>query len=365
MKFLIFSIAVLSVLSFGSVSASAQCDRNTASPIRCGFYDEGYQDGVSDANSNRSDDYRRYRSKYVAQYESFYRDGYNAGYDSVRPTIRWTSSQRAAYNSGYTLGQNDRRNGDSSGRYQDNRSYDQNIALYFQQGYSDGYDNLPRRYDFPIAGTPTPPGPGTLGTASWGGRVDDRANIIIRGNTIRSEDVSYTGLQVAYQNINGSLPRRTTTVSARKTSGRGEVFVLQQPNRGNDWTAIIQVVDSRNGAGDYRVDISWGGSTSNVEEPYRPGSVRWRGRVDQAANIVISGLEVETQDASGTGVSNVDFNITGSLARRAGSIMATLRSGRGTVRVIQQPSRDNDYMAIVQVFDPGNGAGSYDVDIRW
>lgn len=370
MKKLFFSISILSVLAFGAISASAQqCDRNTMSPIRCGFYEEGYQDGVSDANSSRISDYRRYRTKYVPQYESFYRDGYGAGHDSVRPSIRWTGSQRAAYNSGYTLGQSDRRSG-NQGRAgsEAGRSYDQNIGLYFQQGYTDGFDNRPRRYDFQIDGMPTDPGPGTgtSGTASWGGRVDDRANIIIRGNTIRTEDASYSGVQVAFQNINGSLPRRATTVTARRTSGRGEVFVIQQPSRGNDWTAIIQVVDARPGSSDYRIEIAWGGSSSGgIEETYRPGSVRWRGRVDQAVNIVISGRTVESQDASGTGISDVDYDLTGSLARRAGSIMAVKRYGRGTIRVIQQPSADNDYMAIVQVFDPANGADDYEVDISW
>ena len=370
MRNLFFCTAILFVIAFGGISASAQCDRNTASPIRCGFYDEGYQDGVADGTSNRSNDYRRYRSKYVSQYESFYSQGYSAGYDSVRPTTRWTSSQRAAYNSGYTLGQNDRRSG-TQGRSAGSGegSYDATIGLYFQQGYSDGFSNRPRQYDVPLTGGPTyPTNPGgAAGTASWSGRVDDRANIIIRGGTMRSEDVSGTGLQAGFQNMNGSLPRRSTVVTAQKTEGRGDVFVIQQPNRANDFTAIVQVVDSRGGADNYRVDIAWGGSgnTSTTNDPYRSGSVRWRGRVDQTANIVISGTEVESQDAAGTGLSNVSFDINGYLARRSGSVTASKRNGRGTVRIIQQPSWDNDFTAIVQVFDPGAGADNYEIEINW
>ena len=151
MKKLLICASFLFVIAFGAISASAQCDRNTASPIRCGFYDEGYQDGVADANSNRNSDYRRYRAKYSPQYENFYRDGYDAGFDSVRPTTRWTNSQRSAYDSGYTIGQSDRRIGGQS-RTVDSAEgqYDQTIGLYFQQGYSDGYNNRPRRYDVPL-----------------------------------------------------------------------------------------------------------------------------------------------------------------------------------------------------------------------
>lgn len=369
--FLITALLCTAVI-FGSIPVSAQCDRNTASPIRCGFYDEGFEDGAADARSNRSEDYRRYRNKYsgLSQYENFYRDGYNAGYDSVRPSVRWNNSQRSAYDSGYNIGQNDRRYG-QAGRSAGEAAgrYDSSIGLYFQQGYDDGFNNRPRRYDFEITGGfpgyPPPGGPGVPGTATWSGRVDDRANIVIRGGTMRTDDVSGTGVQVGYQNMNGALPRRSATVTARKTAGRGDVRVIQQPNRSNDFTAIIQVVDNRGGADTYNVDISWASTNNNVQEPYRSGSVRWRGRVDQSANITIYGSEVQWQDTAGTGLSNVSFDINGYLARRPGSVTVRKRSGRGSVIVMQQPTWDNDFTAIIQVFDPGGGSDEYDIEITW
>lgn len=368
MKTLFLFTLLFCTIAFGGITVSAQCDRNTASPIKCGYYDEGYQDGVADANSNRSNDYRRYRNKFESQYEDFYRRGYSAGYDTVRPTVRWTNSQRSAYDSGYTIGQNDRRNSQYRPGENAGRGYDPNIGLYFQQGYDDGYNNRPRTYDVPLGNYPTYPGGGggSQGSASWSGRVDDRANIIIRSSTIRSEDVSGTGLQVNYQNMNGSLPRRATIVSATRRDGRGDVRVIQQPSRTNDYTAIIQVVDSRSGSDNYTVDISWTRSGNNSgNEPYRSGSVKWRGRVDQTADIIISGSDVQSQDSAGTGLSGVNFNINGYLAARPGSVTARKRNGRGSVTVRQQPSWDNDFTAIVQVFDPGGGADDYEVDITW
>jgi hypothetical protein len=372
MKKLFLITFLFLTVAFGSTSAIAQCDRNTASPIRCGFYDEGYEDGVNDGRSNRSDDYRRYRNKFsgLNQYENFYRDGYNAGYASVRPTVRWTASQRNAYDSGYNIGQNDRRYGQGRPTVEAQARYDSEISLYFQQGYDDGFNNRARRYDFAITGgfpTYPPSGGGTPGpnSGTWSGRVDDRANIIIRGATMRSEDVSGTGLQVTYQNMNGSLPRRAGTVTARKVAGRGDVRVIQQPNRSNDYTAIIQVSDSRGGADTYNVDISWDSTGSNVQEPYRSGSVRWRGRVDQTATISIAGSDVQSQDTAGTGLSGVNFDINGYLARRVGSVTVRKRSGRGSVTVLQQPSWENDFTAIIQVFDPGGGSDEYDVEINW
>lgn len=362
---------VLCIVAFGSIAVSAQCDRSTSSPIKCGYYDEGYQDGVTDGNSSQSSDYRRYRSKFDTKYESFYRSGYEAGYDSVRPSSsRWTTSQRSAYDSGYTIGQSDRRNGGQRrGNEGARSSYDQNIGLYFQQGYNDGFDNSPRRYDVPLTGGnpyPTYPPAGGGSGASWSGRVDDRGNIVIHGGELTTQNVSGNGIQTTNQNMNGRLPRRSTIVTATKSEGRGDVSVIQQPDRTNDYTAIIQVSDRNGGAGNYRIDISWGGGGGPVaEEPYRSGRVRWRGRVDQKANIVISGSDVQSMDMSGTGLSGATFDINGVLAQRPGSVNANKRSGRGTVTVIQQPSRDNDYTAIVQVFDPGGGADNYDVEITW
>lgn len=376
MKKYVWFIFILGVMAFGSISAYAQCTPSMGSTIQCSYYNQAYRDGANDAQSNRSNNYRRYRNKYTRRYESFYRDGYNAGFDSGQSGTRWTASQRRAYDSGYTIGQNERRRGGDQNRSSGNYGgYDQTIGLYFQQGYSDGYDNRPRQYDVQVGGyipATYPPNPGSgggnSGSASWSGRVDDRANIIIRGNSIRSEDVSLTGLQVYTENIKGSLGRRSGNVTVRKESGRGTATVIQQPSRNNDFTAIVQIVDTRGGADNYRVEIAWGssgGGGGNIYDPYRSGSVRWRGRVDQTANIVISGGDIESEDASGTGLSNVSFDINGVLVRRSGSVTAHKRNGRGTVRVLQQPSRNNDFTAIVQIFDPGSGADNYEVDISW
>jgi hypothetical protein len=373
-KYVLFFV-VLFVMALGAVPALAQCDPNTASPIKCSYYNEGYQDGATDAKNNRNNDYRRYRDKFERRYESFFRDGYNAGYNSVSPTTRWTNSQRSAYDSGYTIGQNDRRRSNQN-RSAENAGgqYDQNIGLYFQQGYSDGFNNRARQYDVEINTNPTyptyptyptnPGGGSATGFASWQGRVDNRANIVLTGGTISAQNINGNGVQTNYQNVNGVLPRRASTVNARMTDGRGSVSVIQQPNRSNNFTAIVQIHDPKGGSGNYKLEISWA-AAANVEEPYQSGNVLWRGRVDQTANIVIYGSDVQSQDASGSGLSSVNFNINGYLARRPGSVNVRKRNGRGTVTVLQQPSVDNDFTAIVQVFDPNGGADNYEVEITW
>ena len=380
--FLIF--ALIFGISFGVVSVTAQCDPNTLSPIKCSYYNEGYQDGANDARSGQSSDYKRYKNKYERKYEDNFRDGYNAGYNSVGYGGGSNASgDMIAYDRGYWLGGSDVRNNQRRNYRNYSGQYDRSFEKYFRDGYNDGYDYKDRKYPapekpgtvnptypvppiYPPVQPPVYPVPGVEnGTATWSGRVDDRANIVIRGNSIYAENVSGNGVQTTYQNMGGSLPRRNSTITARMSNGRGNVSVIQQPNRSNNFTAIIQIADSKGGSGDYKIDISWTGTGGNVEEPYSSGSVRWRGRVDQTVNISVAGTSVVADDISGTGLSGADFTINGYLANRPGSVNVRKVRGRGTVKVLEQPSWNNGFNAIIQIFDPNGGADNYEIEITW
>jgi hypothetical protein len=194
--------------------------------------------------------------------------------------------------------------------------------------------------------------------------VDSRVNIVIRGNEIENQIVAGRFVR-CYENMSGVLPRRNATISVSKLEGRGTAFVIQQPNRSNNFTAIVQVSDPRNSDDEYRLQIRWQSQGGNTDEAYSAGRVVWRGRVDQTVNIVISGSDVDSVDESGSGLSNVNFNINGYLAARNGTVTVRKRRGRGTVTVLQQPSRNNDYEAIIQIFDPDRSDDDYEVEITW
>jgi hypothetical protein len=40
-------------------------------------------------------------------------------------------------------------------------------------------------------------------------------------------------------------------------------------------------------------------------------------------------------------------------------------AGRGTVRVIQQPARTNDFTAIVEIYDDNGGSQEYRIEVTW
>lgn len=95
------------------------------------------------------------------------------------------------------------------------------------------------------------------GSIRWRGTVDDRVQLVIQGSYLEERAVSGTPYNNGNYNFNGALPNRQVNVRVNKISGRGDVRVIQQPSRFNDFTAIIEIRDSSGGARDYEVEIYW------------------------------------------------------------------------------------------------------------
>ena len=355
-------------------SVRQRCNADRLSPIRCGYFEEGYQDGLRDARRNRSNNYRRYRSKYESQYESYYRDGYRLGYGNTQSSVRWTDQQKNAYDQGFDDGRNDRNRRISRlpARYEG--QFDRNYTAYYRKGYFDGYDNRQRQYDTltgnrqatagSINNSRIRRGRGTsTGVLNWSGRVDNRVNLIIQRGTVRVDTVAGRSFGSGSQNLAGVLPRRQAVLTVTKLDGRGTVRVLQQPNRSNSYTAIVEISDPRRGSDNYRLRANW--QAVNTQEQYSSGKLTWRGRVDGTVSITIAGEDVESEDKTASGLSGVSFDLEGYLARRAGTVSVRKRDGRGSVRVIEQPSRRNGYVAVIQIFDPRGGADQYEIEVTW
>lgn len=388
MKNLLMTFALLCLFGLTAEISNAQtigsfginCEGTYTSPIQCGYFTEGYQDGVNDARSNQDNDYKTYKKKYDNQYEFAYRAGYERGYATIRPNGNWNDKQEAAYDLGYRLGDDDydRRISRLPARYEGR--YDNANAVHYRNGYFDGYDQRPKNYIIDrgsgqIPGNPNFPG-GTnfpvnnnsvigsrTATMVWNGRVDQRVNVVIQGNTVRTQTLAGTNLGEGIQTLNGAIPRREAAVSVKKIDGRGSVVVLQQPSRVNNYTTIVQVFDGNGGADNYRIEVTW--ESTNTFETYSTGKLRWKGRVDQSVNIRISGDDVREDVLSGQPLRNVTQNLDGYLANRDGRVTLRKLNGRGTVSILEQPSRLNNYVAVIRIFDPKSGDDEYEIEVTW
>ena len=95
------------------------------------------------------------------------------------------------------------------------------------------------------------------------------------------------------------------------------------------------------------------------------GRMQWRGTVDELVQLHVQGSDVSPRAVRGAPVRNATFNFTASLPRRPVNVQVRKLKGRGSVAVIQQPSRDNDFTAVVEIRDTQGGAEEYQFELIW
>ncbi len=95
------------------------------------------------------------------------------------------------------------------------------------------------------------------GSVDWSGTVDDVTQVVIRNRNARTRHISGRFYDDSNYNFNGRAPRNNVNVAVDKQDGRGRIFIVQQPNRRNNFTTIVQIVDSKGGADRYRFRLYW------------------------------------------------------------------------------------------------------------
>jgi hypothetical protein len=235
----------------------------------------------------------------------------------------------------------------------------------------------------------------------WSGRVDREVRLVMRGRDLNARFASWNERGRDRTRVYSVLPREDGIVTVRVEGGRGDVDVIEQPNRRNDFTAVIRIRDPRSGAGDYRLTAYWreigrgpagpgsdrgdrngqdrGGDPGwtggiGFPGPVRPvdgawtagrGELRWSGLVDDEVDIRIQGNRVTYVDRRGDRTRDVREDLRGGLPRAAVRLHVDKRNGRGNVTVVQQPSSWNGYTAVLRVKDARAGADRYDLDVTW
>ena len=95
------------------------------------------------------------------------------------------------------------------------------------------------------------------------------------------------------------------------------------------------------------------------------GRMTWRGRVDDDVRIRIRGGSAEVETIGGTPYYDGQPNFFNSLPARRVTVRLSAKRGRGDIFVEQQPSRENDFTAIIRIKDPKGGASQYEFELQW
>ncbi len=97
-----------------------------------------------------------------------------------------------------------------------------------------------------------------LGSVTWKGKVDNEVHLRIRNNSLEASIFAGQDYGAGSYNFVSSMPSNNKiNLYVNKKKGRGKVSIIQQPDRFNDYTAIIKVLDDDGGAKDYEVEIYW------------------------------------------------------------------------------------------------------------
>jgi hypothetical protein len=96
------------------------------------------------------------------------------------------------------------------------------------------------------------------------------------------------------------------------------------------------------------------------------GKVFWRGMVDDKVHLVIRGDKLEQRIVSGQAQGDGNFSFTARLPEHAVTVSVPRFEGRSKkVTVLQQPTAENQFTAIVEIHDEGGGARDYFLEIAW
>lgn len=105
---------------------------------------------------------------------------------------------------------------------------------------------------------------------------------------------------------------------------------------------------------------------SSAQSVSASGKVFWRGRVDGKVHLVVRGDSIDQRTVEGAENDPGKFSFTTPLPDAAVNVAVTRKEGRSKkIKVLQQPTAENDFTAIVEIHDDGGGARDYVVEIFW
>ena len=107
-------------------------------------------------------------------------------------------------------------------------------------------------------------------------------------------------------------------------------------------------------------------SSVQAQSESTSGKVFWRGSVDNKVHLTIKGDTLEQKTVEGSDKPDGTFSFTSPLPEQAVTVQVSRKEGRSKkIKVIQQPTADNDFTAIVEIHDDGGGARDYVLEIFW
>jgi hypothetical protein len=177
-------------------------------------------------------------------------------------------------------------------------------------------------------------------------------------------------VMLAHQFAGASRIFYRMTVDRRRNQDLREAFdMLQNVGRSvernnaqrSNWSNIQRLLT------DISRELNYGGGGGGdyPDTGNRSGRMTWRGRVDDDVRIRIRGGSADVETIGGSPYYDGQPNFNNSLPNRRVTVRLSEKRGRGDIFIEQQPTRENDFTAIVRIRDPKGGASDYAFTLEW
>lgn len=195
---------------------------------------------------------------------------------------------------------------------------------------------------------------------TWEGDVDKSTIINLKGRHILIEG---DPAQNAHYNFISPLPDSRQDIRMAVRESRGAVQIVAQPRIENDYTASIRIDDPQDGASHYSIALYWETARGSFETNL--DRVTWTGRVDEEVWVSCREKKCESAAKKGMAAMREHYKYSHALPKREIPVMLENTIGRGDVRIVEQPSKSNDYTVRVAIRDPEAGIDDYGFTLTW
>ena len=191
-------------------------------------------------------------------------------------------------------------------------------------------------------------------------------------NAFRSNRTDVEAVMLAHQFAGASRIFYRMAVDRRRNEDLRDAFsVLQELGRSiernnQQRTAWYNIQQSMNDISrEIGSDSSGGGGGNQPSQGGRGGSMSWKGRVDDDVRIVIRGGRADVETIGGIAYYNGQPNFAAALPSRRVTVRLNVKRSRGEVYIEEQPSRENNFAAVIRIKDKRGGASDYEFELTW
>lgn len=216
----------------------------------------------------------------------------------------------------------------------------------------------------------------------WEGYVRDGAVLYIQEDRVDVQGRATGSVEKPRVSLFQPLPATQQAVQMNVVQGKGRVNVVEQPNKQNDYTAVVRIDPVQEQHEFYRIDFFWVSASAQskteatasaqpVSQTAPPavkpagGELIWSGTVDEEAVIRVRGEKANARVLRGRPVSEASAIFTAALPQLAKNLRLEKISGRGQMELLEQPTSANNYAASVRIHDEAGGADRYSFRLVW